>query len=102
MPSGHKVEAEVRGPPADNRDQAQHVLRFVADVEDILASREASVEEDGELVPVETVLDMLKATGKAAATRFMIVAGEDMRPKLYWQCLPATASALAGKPCFHG
>ncbi len=71
-------------------------------VRDIIAARDAVVLDGETSVPAEGVLGMLDATRKAASLRFAVIAGEDMRPRLNLQALPAAAAVLAGKPCFCG
>ena len=73
------------------------------DTYDLLASKRAAViMEDNQLVPVDKLLEELKAAGNSASIRFAVVAGEDARMQLQLQCLPGSANTLMGKPLLRG
>ena len=58
--------------------------------------------EDDQQVPVDKLLEELKAVGNTASIRFAVVAGEDARMQLQLQCLPGSANTLMGKPLLRG
>lgn len=77
------------------------------DLAEMLARREATItDEAGNEVAEGEVLEFLAALPadqpKSAAMRWAVVVGEDGRPRLDLQSLPAPANTLIGKPALNG
>ena len=72
------------------------------DVSKLIEEREALVMDKEELVPYETVVQVLQDADTKAAIRFAVVIREDKKLQLDLQCLPVSAAFLSGKPAFRG
>jgi hypothetical protein len=69
-------------------------------INNLLAAKEAWIEENGAAVQQDAVLEQLE--GKKAALRFAITIGDNQAMQLVVQSLPASAETLMGKPAFRG
>ena len=74
-----------------------------SDVYELLAARGGTAEmPEGTPIPQDALLEDLRESGRSASVRFATVVGEDSRMQLQLQCLPASATALSGKPVLRG